>query len=326
MDTPETDEVVETPAAETPSLRDELEAQIPADTPSTPAKPVEESVDEVKVVAEVGKPAEPTEPAPVLDEMPKRLSGKLDTVWAGLAPEVKGAIREYETHIGRLANKFGRAAKSWEQAEQVFAPYADMVAREGGDFFTATRSLFETARILRQGSPDQKVHLFYQMAQAFGVPLTRTQEGLAALPPLRSDPTLITRANQLEAEHSTAAAQREYDRRQETNEAIDSFISDPANVYTQEPGYLDTMAALIESGRAKDLQDAYSQAAWLHESTRAIEIAKRNQPQAALKASQAAAARTAAVSVPGSAPGTPRIDPAKLSTRDAISAAMDGLL
>ena len=331
------DQVVDTqedsaavPAAQPASLRDELSAAYDAQTKPEPAedKPAPVSVEadpnEPRVVSELG--TVPSDPALATDPIPHHLKGKLDTQWAALPPEVKSAFHEYESNIGRIANRYGRGAKNWERAEQAFAPYAEMVQSEGGDYHTAVTNLFETARILRAGHPEQKIGLAHTLVKNFGIPHRLNPDGSMTVAPTRSDPALLERMTNLESQHSTRAAQQNYDVQQVVDQTLDSFVNDPQNVYLREPGYLDTMAMLIETGKARDLADAYTQAAWLHEGSRALEIAKRNQSRVQAQQQTAARAKAAGVSVNGNATGTPRVDPSKMSTRETLEAAWNGEL
>lgn len=313
-----------------PTLRDELSAAYDATAqPEETREPVAQVAREVdpnasRVVSELG--AVPSDPALATDPIPHHLKGKLDTQWAALPPEVKSAFHEYESNIGRIANRYGRGAKNWERAEQAFAPYAEMVQSEGGDYHTAVTNLFETARILRAGHPEQKIGLAHTLVKNFGIPHRLNPDGSMTVAPTRSDPALLERMTNLESQHSTRAAQQNYDVQQVVDQTLDSFVNDPQNVYLREPGYLDTMAMLIETGKARDLADAYTQAAWLHEGSRALEIAKRNQSRVQAQQQTAARAKAAGVSVNGNATGTPRVDPSKMSTRETLEAAWNGEL
>lgn len=264
--------------------------------------------------------------------IPERLKARYGERWATLPPDVRDTFHEYESNIGRLASTYGKNAKQWEQTQQIFAPYAEMVQKEGGNFHGALSNLFETARILRQGSPEQKIVLLRQTAAAFGVPLEAlvgqsvpgANGQITPAPQINEE--MINRLNTLEREVLTTRAGERHNRGQQVDTEISTFIADPANIYVQEPGYLDTMAALIKAGKAADLPEAYKQAAWLHDRTRQLEIAKTTQQRDQAGRDAAARARRAASSLNGSAPGAVRVDPSKMSLRDTLVAAFDGEL
>lgn len=336
------DETLDTTAEETISeapatLRDSLEAAYDehAGEESTPAReaPVTESkpTPTAPIEDEVVDPAEFQPEKPI----PERLKAKFGDKWATLDPTIKSEFHEYETSIGRLASKYGQDAKQWNQVQQTFAPYREMVTKEGGDFFTATRNLLETARLLRVGSPEQKRGIIQTMISTFGVDL---RAGVGHDDPsgqfpqgqtVPSDyanlsPALLDRIARIEQNVLTKDAQETENLRTRVDNDLNTFLADTANVYTQEPGFLETMAQLIQVGRAEGLADAYKQAAWLHDGPRAVEMAKASQIRTANRAAAAKRARTAAVSVNGNAPGTVRLDAGKMSLRDTLSAAYDG--
>jgi len=292
------------PAAGSPRAPQAAKDAPPEDTPAVET-------------AAVTAPASPTERA-----IPERLKSRFAEKWATLPPEIRETFHEYESNIGRLASTYGQRAKSWEESQRIFAPYSDMVQKEGGNFHSAMGNLFETARILRQGSPEQKVVLLRQTAAAFGVPL----EALVGATALQPNEDLINRHNALEREVLTTRATETHNARQQVDTEIETFVADPANIYLQEPGYLDTMATLIRAGKAADLSEAYKQAAWMHERPRQLEIARANQQQTAASRDAATRARRASVSVNGSAPGAVRVDAGKMSLRDTLVAAFDGEL
>ncbi len=325
------DQVIDEPIVETAPevspFRVELEKQF-ADMDET-------STTEVKPAAEE-KPAEGEKPGdnPTQDAkdtkaledaaaagrgIPERLKAKWGATWDKIDPQVKEQFHAYETDIGRLSSKYGKSAKAWEDTLKVYAPYEAIVKEEGGNFHGAVANLFETARLLRKGTPEQKAHLLQQIATTFSIPFPDGQT-----PAAHPSAEMINRLNALERQALTSEAEVVHTTRERVNSEVDAFLADSANIYIQEPGYLDTMQALISSGKAPDLKSAYDQAAWLHERTRQLEIAKANQNRITAASNQAARARSAAVSVNGLSPGPAKRDQSKMTLRETLEAAYDG--
>lgn len=298
------------PTAQAPAAAPAVSAPAPVAGTTTPAADPA-AVDETPGAA----PAPATERA-----IPERLKARFGEKWQALPLEIRDTFHEYESNIGRLAHRYGKDAKAWNDSQAVFAPYADMVRQEGGDFNGALSNLLETARILRQGSPEQKIVLLRQTAQMFGVPLEQLTGNVAV------NEDAVHRLNQLERENLTNRAAQTHNAQQQVTSELETFTSDPANVYLQEPGYMETMAALIKGGKAEGLQDAYQKAAWLHERPRQLEIARQNQQRLEQSRSAAERARRAASSTNGSSTGNVRVDPSKLTLRDTLAAAFDGEL
>jgi hypothetical protein len=314
------------PAVTTPSPAPAPTAEAPAPGPAAapPAgqKPGDDPAQDAKDLKALDAAAAANRP------IPERLKAKWGDRWDKLDPEVRDQFHAYESDVGRVTSKYGKAAKNWEETQRVLAPYMSMIEAEKGTVHGAIGNLFETARILRQGTPDQKLHLVRQMGQHFGIPLERLGAGSEAAPgaPAPAPAIDYDRLAQLERMVLTQSADVVHNTRTQINSELDEFIADPQNVYVQEPGYLDTMAQLISSGRAQDLKSAYEQAAWLHERTRVLEVAKMNERKAREAASAAAQAQRATVSPGGGTLGNVRRDTSKMSTRELLEAAYNGEL
>jgi hypothetical protein len=331
-------ETIEAPATEAPgseapqsgadSLRGALEASYdkassgePSAEPDTASRPA----GEVAATAPAGTPAAPENPVDQYP-IPERVKASLGSQWATLPPAVKHEIREYESHVGRLASRYGQAAKSWEAVDKVIAPYQALIQENGGTPLGVIGNMLETARVLSKGTPDQKLYAVHAILKSFQIPVQTFTDGTIGLPNPQTSPEVLHRLTGLERQDLTARAADEYNVRQEVVTELDTFLADGSRTYAREPGFLDLMADLIRAGRAKDLPDAYSQAGWLHERTRPLEVARHNQERLAPQIQQAATARAAAISPSGNAPGQIARDPSKMSLRETLSAAFDGEL
>lgn len=314
------------PAAPTPSPAPAPSAAAPvAAAPPAGQKPGDDPAQDAKDVAALKAAEAANRP------IPERLKEKWGSTWEKLDPTVKEQFHAYESDIGRLAFKYGKGAKNWDEVSRIAAPYEGMLRQEGATLQGAVGNLLETARILRQGAPEQKLALVQAMCKNFGIDLGQltgrpAEPGAPAPAPAGLSPELLDRIASIERTVLTRDAETAHNTREQVNSELQSFLGDPANVYLQEPGYLDTMSALIASGKAEDLKSAYSQAAWLHDRTRELEIAKRNTQRTQQSAAAAAAAKTAAVSMNGTSPGTPRLDTSKMTLREALEASFDGTL
>jgi hypothetical protein len=324
------------PPPEPKNLREELSAQFDASTgkEEPPTKPKGKE----PVAAAPPEGAEvPAAPPPEETErpIPHRLRDPLGKQWDKLPPEVRNAFHEYETNIGRLNNKYGKAAQAWDATQRVYAPYQQMVESEGGNFHGAVEALFETARVLRTGAPEQKVALVQAIMKEFRIPAEQVlgrqaapgQGGAPAPAPAPAvSPEFVNRLAALEHHILTRNAEETYSIRAQVDETLETFVNDPTRPYVKEPGFLDAMADLIETGRAPDLAAAYETATWMFPRTRQLELAKTNLQGLQGRQQAAVAARRAAVSVPGNAPGAVSRDTSKMNLRETLSAAFDGEL
>lgn len=329
VEAPETEvQGSETPDTGRDSLRSALEESFDKATaggePSSPPA-AEGTAPAVAAPAPGNAPAAPAAPADPFP-IPDRVKATLGPQWAALPAEVKHEIREYESHVGRLASRYGQAAKSWESVEKVIAPYQSLIQENGGTPLGVIGNMLETARVLSKGTPDQKLYAVHAILKSFQIPVQTFTDGTIGLPNPQTPPEVLHRLTGLERQDLTARAADEYNVRQEVVTELDTFLADESRTYAREPGFLDTMADLIRVGRAKDLPDAYSQAAWIHEKTRPLEVARHNQERLAPQIQAAATARAAAISPSGNAPGQIARDPSKMSLRETLSAAFDGEL
>lgn len=328
-------EAVEAPAPANPGLDTSAPpppSLAPTPTPLTAAappagqKPGEDPAQDAKDVAALKAAEAANRP------IPERLKEKWGQTWDKLEPAVKEQFHAYESDIGRLAFKYGKGAKNWEEVSKAAAPYESMLRQEGATLQGAVGNLLETARILRQGAPEQKLALVQAMCKNFGINLGaltgQAAEASSAAPSSAPglSPELLDRIANIERTVLTRDAETVHNTREQVNSELQTFLGDPANVYLQEPGYLDTMSALISSGKAVDLKSAYEQAAWLHDRPRELEIAKRHAQRIQSSAAAASVAKTAAVSVNGTSTGTPRLDTSKMTLREALEASFDGTL
>lgn len=293
-------------------------AQTPAPETTAPTTPAPETA------APTAETPSPAAPQVDLDAPPPRLKDRFGQSWVTLPDEVKKTFRDYESAIGRMGNRYGQAAQNWNQMQQVISPYEEMIRSEGGTPHRAVQSLLETARVLRQGHPEQKSAMVFGMLQAFQIPHQKLEDGRVVLLPPSTDPALLQRLSALEGQDLTARASRSQDLARSVDEELQTFLESGDRPYLRISGYEETMAMLIETGKAKDLQSAYEQAAWLHPESRELEVARKTSAGASERAQRAAAARTAAVSVPGNNPGALQPSTKGMSLRDELRARMSG--
>jgi hypothetical protein len=321
---------------ESTPLREELSAAFeatpevpdPGESPSTPEEgaspPQAETASSTAPGQQPTAAVTPEAKAPLADEPPARLKERFGPEWQALPDKVKLAFKEYESAIGRMGNRYGQAAQRWQEVQKVISPYEEMIRAENGHPIRAIQSLFETARVLRQGHPEQRSALAYGMVTAYKIPHIVNQDGSITLRPPNADPNLLHRLTQLEGESLTARSRSYQDTAAEVDQTLEDFLSSEDRPYLQIPGYQETMAMLIESGRAPDLQSAYNEAAWMHQESRKVEMARQASQSAATKATQAARARSAAVSVPGNSPGPVTQNLSSVSLRDELLARLSG--
>lgn len=217
-----------------------------------------------------------------------------------LPPRVQDAIakRELEVHQGLTRQDEFRTLG--RQIQDVAQPYAAMLQSEGANPVQAFNTLLNSAYILRYGSPDQKLELVNDLIQRYNVPLGVSQDSPQPAPqPQGEVQALHQRLTAIEAQRR--AEEEAYQRQQA--EGLRKIIDDFAATRPHYSAVSSHMAALLNSGLAADLQDAYDQACWAHPNIRstleAEKIAAAEESRRKDLERQAAAARHAGSSVTG---------------------------
>jgi hypothetical protein len=224
----------------------------------------------------------------------------------------------------RLIGSVGPKIRLADEVSNHMAPFQERLATAGiapeaflGDVFTSIKTLAE-------GSPEQRATVVANMVQAYGVDLKTLD---AILTQRINLPPEVLDARMLAARAASAiqgqARSVEHQNAMDAERAIVAFAADPKHEFIAD--VRDLMADLIESGRAKTLDDAYSAAIWANPDTRTILLQREAQSRATSKNTRAAVARKASSSVRGS-PSTPGLPNGAIeggSLRDAIAAAFD---
>lgn len=222
--------------------------------------------------------------------------------------------RESDFHKGIQTYK--EAATFGRELHQAFTPHAEFLQEIRATPSQAVGVLMNTARILYQGTPEQKAREVADMCHRHGIDIA----SLAEIPPV--DPTI--RALQAEVQRLSqfvSGAQQ-----QPEQPAIDPSLVNEVQQFKATNPHFDAvredMAFLLESGRASGMQDAYDKAVRMNDRLwQESQAQQRAQAEAKAKQEAAQRAKAAAVSVKGSAPGaTVQSAPASTDLRATLAA------
>lgn len=329
---PETLETVETPDPKAPpksmddtiretfrKLNPEAKAEIaPEEKPAAEKKPAAERArdpatgkfietpEEIKAAADKAaaeaKPPEALQPADArVAKPPTSWRGGAQAKYAALDPEVKAEIHKREEDFHKGIQQFKGKADTFDILDAEIRPYEAMIRAAGTNPQTAIRDFFNTAYLLKTGTPESKVDVLINIADSYGVDLSllpAVQEKRAAGQPIIAPEMtkLQQEFNQLKGTLEQQQAQQRQRQEAEERAAFEEVQAELAQFAAKNPHYetvkLD-MAALIESGRAKDPQDAYDKAIWAHPEVRAKLMSEQAEATRKLAAEKAAAARKA---------------------------------
>lgn len=243
------------------------------------------------------------------DKAPTSWKGPLQTKFAALDPEVKAEIHRRENDFHKGLNELKPLANVGKLLHAEIAPYAAMIAEYKLSPQQVIRDLFQTASTLRGGTQAQKIAVMRGLAKEYSIDLnsvvpTEHELAAAAAAP-QPDPEVPVLRQQLQATQDQIKQFRET-QLAEMKAETDAFAQAPGHEHFEEVKA--EMAALLESGTAKSLQEAYDNAIWAKPSVRVKITALQQETERKRVADKAAAAKRAAstnVKTRGSLPSTP---------------------
>ena len=202
-----------------------------------------------------------------------------------------------------------------------------MLQQAGVNPLQQIESLMQAHHGLATGTPEQKQRFFSELARAYNVPLSADLSGEES--PF-VDPQVAALQKEIAALKSKTSAREQQEAatvRATLQKEIDSFAADPKNVYFDEVAT--DIAALLKSGTASTLAEAYEKAIWLNPATRAKEQSRLTaETEAKLKAeaeAKAAAAKKATAANVRSSPKSASAAAPIGSIDDTLSAALNSI-
>lgn len=317
------------------SLRDSLESAI-----ASQESPVEEVItvdpspepqEESRARDEQGrfaKKAEDIPDEPVIEpetpaEVQARLSPKswrkeiADKYWQQLDPELQAEIERRESDVSKGFEQYKPKAQLADDFNTALQPYMPTIQALGVHPAEAAARLFNVEHQLRYGNEQSKLETARTILQEYGISPERLFDYLQNTPPPDPQVQAMQRyVQQLEQQYKGLMTQHEQREQAALNSEIQSFSAD-------KPYFDDVredMAALLQAGRAADLQSAYDMAVYANPKTRAHMLQQQTAQQQAKAQTQRAT--SAAVSVKGSSPVSGSANATKGSLREELEAAM----
>jgi hypothetical protein len=242
---------------------------------------------------------EPAPEPPVWERPPASWKKDYHEAWTTADPKLKEYAWKREEEMRAGVQPLLSKAQFADQMQQAIEPYMQNIRGLGIEAPQAVKALMEADNVLRHGSPQQKQQYFAQLAQQYGINMGDVQTS-------PTDPNFYAIQNELaqvRGEVLNWKQQQEAAQNQALLQEINQFQTKAEYFEEARP----TMIQLLNSGVAKDLDDAYQKAIRLdndlftkHQqaSQGAADAAKREASNKAAKA-----ARAAAVSVKSSTPG-----------------------
>lgn len=193
-----------------------------------------------------------------IDRPPSSWSAMGKARWASLDPEVRKEVLKREDDFHKGIAPYRESHQVATTLHQMVAPYVPSLQSRGMNPLQAINGLLQ---IDYEFQRDPRATLL-KLAQSAGI----TDFGTPPVVDPQAD-VMQRRLQQLEAafQNQQAAAQRQIV--EGATAEITRFAADPKNIYFED--VKQDMAALLQSGRASDLKDAYDKAVWMNPQTRA---------------------------------------------------------
>jgi hypothetical protein len=233
----------------------------------------------------------PTEPKP-WDAPPNTWSKDEAAEYAALSEKARQAIHRRESDFHKGISQYKDAAAFGHSLFEDLSPHFDVMRQLGGTPKEVVREAVGAWRTLATGSPEQKRATLLNLASSYGINLSeaadprhRESSGPPELAPV------LQRIAQLEGTIEQSQRAREEAEHAERVSQAQKFLSDPSREHMET--VFDDVVALVRAGYAPN--DAYDKAIWAHPETRAKLMAKQEAERKQREATEAAAARKAAV-------------------------------
>ena len=310
-----------------PSLRDEISAAIEADASiaDAPTLDAPEPVATDRARDEHGRFSKasdtaPDSPEPIAPKAgdepaetrtiapPASWSATAKAQFQALDPVIQREVLKREKDIETGKAQWDQKGERLNRLDTVLAPRRERFQLAGFDEVRAIEALFAAQDFLER---DPAGGLTY-LARQYGVDLGRLAGG--AQGQAASEPPMHPALRQLAGEVNSlkgALAQQQSAAEQAVQSRflseVEAFSTDPSNPYVD--NVREDMIALLQSGRAASLKDAYDKAVWANPETRtlvqqSLEDQRRSAAETAARA-KAQAARHASGSITGSpSPGS----------------------
>lgn len=304
----------ETPEQREQRARDERGRFAPKDAQGTAAQPVAQPPAKPQGQPAAGGPKQP----------PRAWKKDYWGHWDKLAANPE--LAPLQDYIAQREEEFMRGVSTyksqWDQAQPIYEaiqPFLPELQQHGIQPGQWIQNLGAAHRMLALGTPQQKLQMFAKLATDYGVPLQAFMQGGRVDPQSAHITNMVA---QLAQKVGAIESQRQ--------QAQDAALKQEIDAFKQNAPYLeevkDTMARLLESGMADDLQTAYDKAVRLHDEVWQREQARQAQQTHADRRSQIDRKKAAATSPRSSSPtGAMSQGGAKKGLRDTIAEAMDEL-
>jgi hypothetical protein len=252
------------------------------------------------------EPPETEAEPPVWRRPPASWKKDYHEVWQKADPKMQEYAWQREEQMRAGVEPLLAKAQFADTMQEAIAPYLPTIQGMGLSPEKAVSALMQADYTLRTAPPQQKMQLFMQLAQSYGIQLPTGGQSPQQRPQAQVDPLvwqLQNELNNVRGEVMGWKQQQEMQQNQQLLGEINQFSMKADHFEEARP----TMIQLLQSGMAETLDEAYEKAIRLNpdlfeqiNKAQQAEVAAR---QAKEQNKAAKAARAAAVSVRSATPG-----------------------
>lgn len=225
---------------------------------------------------------------PVAEQPPSSWTAAGKAEWAKLPDGIRQEVLKREADFHKGVEQYRAQANFAQAVHKAIAPYEATLRQLNIAPDVAINSLLSADHKLRNGSPQEKLQNFAQLAQMYGIDLSQGLPQTQQIDPNTQYLQQQLQQTQQQLQHlSTSQAQRE-------QAEINNMIEQARQGKEHFDAVRKEMAALMESGTAKDINQAYEMAIWARPDLRASLLAKQQEEQRAAQAKIAQQAKAAA--------------------------------
>lgn len=273
---------------EPPEDKPEAKAE---DEPEDPApKKDKEPETPAEAPAEDPEPEAPEEESPAADESLKRppttFRAQAKADWEKVPESVKADIHKREKDAMEGLRQYREKAEFGDRLNTAIQPYQAFLNSKGIQPEKAVEDALNLGYSLSTASPQQKGMILKQIAQQYGADLSvLTQEDDAKPNPLEQE------VQQLRQMFETQQRQGQEQTLQTAQRQIEQFASAVDDQGKLKYPYFDNvqprMVALLQSGAASTLEEAYESAIWADPDTRTVLMSEQAKREAAKRQEEA---------------------------------------
>lgn len=300
-----------------------VEPEEPTELPTEPTEPTDEPTEPSDEPSEPTEPEEPPEKQAAF--RPPWKKAALEE-WDKLPDLARKEIERREADFHKGIEQYKARAQASQDFERAVAPYMATIQTLGVTPTVAAAHLMNVDHQLRYSQPQQKVGMLLKIASDYGVDINMLANGIqqhAGEQIWQQQNPMDPRMQQLQ-QQVTQMQQQQFQAQQQAAQAEHSAIDGEIAAFAADPDHehfgllQQDMAVLLQTGRAKNLDDAYEMAMRQNPQTYQIWLAQQQQGWEAQRKAKVAEAKKAGANVvrPNGRASVPTQQPARTMEQD----------